>query len=93
MAQEHISHDSPFPTILGMGGRERIIDFLNRHGGAAPDVEHDLMRFGGEAGWSEVHAADGYRLRCDWSAFGDEQKMRFTELAPNGAGAAAQDPP
>ncbi len=37
----------------------RIVDFLNRHGGAAPDAAHAADRFAGESGWLEVHSADG----------------------------------
>jgi hypothetical protein len=32
--------------------------------------------------WSEVHAADGYPLRCEWSALGTERQMRSIEIAP-----------
>jgi hypothetical protein len=86
MTREHISFKSPFPSVLSVDGEERIIDFLNRHGGAAPDVEHEGDRFPGVTGWSEVHAADGYRLHCEWSTFGSERCMNFVELAPAEAG-------
>ena len=33
-------------------------------------------------GWSEVYAADGYLLRCDWSKLGGRVAMTFTEVAP-----------
>ncbi len=29
----------------------------------------------------EVHAADGYRLRCEWSVIGSERRMSFVEIA------------
>ena len=81
MSTEHISYESPFPAVLSVDGKERIVEFLNRHGGAAPDAEHDAARSPTE-GWSEVHAADGYRLRCEWSTLGSERYMNFTEIAP-----------
>jgi hypothetical protein len=34
-------------------------------------------------GWSEVYAADGYRLRCDWSRMGSREEMKFSEIAPD----------
>ncbi len=45
---------------------------------------HEGDYFKGESGWSSVHAADGYRLRCEWSAEGSSRHMSFTELAPVG---------
>jgi len=86
MTTEHIHFESPFPSVVDVDGKHRITDFLVRHGGAAPDVEHEADRFAGESGWSEVHAADGYRLRCEWWAFGsEEQQMSFVEIAPDPA--------
>ena len=82
MTTEHISFESPFPAVLAVDGRDRIVDFLNRHGGAAPDAEHEGDSVPGDSGWSEVHAADGYRLRCEWSVLGSERHMNFVELAP-----------
>ena len=83
MTTEHISHASPFPSGVDADGRERIASFLKRHGGAATDAEHEGDRFAGESGWSEVHAADGFRLRCEWSVFGSEERqMSFVEIAP-----------
>jgi hypothetical protein len=82
VTNERISFTSPFPTVLSIDGSERIQEFLARHGGAAPDVEHEGDRSEGAAGWSEVHAADGYRLHCEWSALGSERIMHFFEIAP-----------
>jgi hypothetical protein len=90
MTREHISYESPFPSVLTVDGRDRIVEFLNRHGGAAPDAEHEADRVRGESGWSEVHAADGYRLRCEWSAIGSERRMNFIEIGP-GPGFAVED--
>jgi hypothetical protein len=92
MRTEHISFDSPFPSVLGLDGKQRIVDFLARHGGPAPDVEHEADRLVGESGWSEVHAADGYRLRCEWSVFGtEERQMSFVEIAPGPVDADGAD--
>jgi hypothetical protein len=82
MNTEHISFESPFPSVMSVDGKDRIADFLNRHGGAAPDAEHEADRVPGTSGWSEVHAADGYRLRCEWSALGSERRMNFVEIGP-----------
>ena len=90
MTSEHISYESPFPTVLAVDGRERVIDFLNRHGGAAPDAEHEAEANRGLSGWSEVHAVDGYRLRCEWSVLGSERRLNFVEIAP---GCAVIDTP
>ena len=82
MTKEHISFSSPVPSVVSIDGPERIRDFLARHGGAASDVEHEGDRDEQTAGWSEVHAADGYRLRCEWSELGTERHMSFVEIAP-----------
>lgn len=82
MTSVHVSFESPFPSVLAVDGRDRVVEFLNRHGGAAPYVEREAERIPGTSGWSEVYAADGYRLRCEWSALGSEQKMSFIEIAP-----------
>jgi hypothetical protein len=33
-------------------------------------------------GWSEYYAADGYRLRCEWSREGSREEMKYFEIAP-----------
>jgi hypothetical protein len=71
---------------------ERIEDFLMRHGGAGP---RDMRRGSGESGlrgWSEVYAADGYTLRCDWSRVGGREEMSFSELPPGGPASGAPQP-
>jgi hypothetical protein len=62
--------------------RERIRDFLDRHGGpaAVPSVNDTAAE--GSSGWSEVYAADGFKLRCDWSEMGDRTEMQFVEIPP-----------
>lgn len=44
----------------------------------------------GTGGWYEILAADGYRLRCDWSRFGSHQELRFSEIAPDTGGGPDQ---
>lgn len=83
MTNEHISFGSPFPSVLSIDGKDRVREFLARHGGVASDVEHEGDQFEGTSGWSEVHAADGYRLRCEWSLLGSGRHMSFVELAPS----------
>ncbi len=82
MTEELISRLSPFPSVMFVDGKARILDFLSRHGGPAPDMEHEGQQHPGESGWSEVHAADGYRLRCEWSVLGAERHMSFVEVSP-----------
>ena len=82
MTTEHISFSSPIPSVVSIDGKDRILDFLARHGGAAADMEHEGDGIAGASGWSEVHAADGYRLRCEWSALGAGRHMSFVEIAP-----------
>jgi hypothetical protein len=82
MTNEHISSDAPFPSVLSIDGKERVRDFLTRHGGVAPDAEHEGEQFEGTSGWSEVRAADGYRLRCEWTLRGSERNMSFVEISP-----------
>jgi hypothetical protein len=60
---------------------DRIKDFLARHGGAGKQSNRGESG-GGTQGWYEVYATDGYRLRCEWSRMGDEEKMAFSEIAP-----------
>jgi len=82
MTNEQISFTSPFPSAMSVDGSGRVREFLARHGGAAPDVEREGDWFEGTSGWSEVHAADGYRLRCEWSVLGCERHMSIVEIAP-----------
>jgi hypothetical protein len=63
--------------------RDRIEDFLARHGGARGEAKRGQSG-GGTQGWTEVYAADGYTLRCDWSRFGSRDEMKYAEIAPAG---------
>jgi hypothetical protein len=62
-------------------GEDRVQDFLSRHGGASgrPTHRESVAELRGR--W-EISAADGYRLRCDWSRAGSRQEMQFSEIPP-----------
>jgi hypothetical protein len=61
--------------------QDRIQDFLNRHGGPGA-ARRQGADAADTAGWYEVYAADGYRLRCDWSRMGSREEMKFSEIGP-----------
>ncbi len=61
---------------------DRIEDFLNRHGGPGPRGPRQGERAGGSEGWSEIYAADGYTLRCDWSQMGSRLELKYSEKPP-----------
>ena len=63
-------------------GQDRIDDFLMRHGGAGQVPTRRETHNSGLAGLSEVHAADGYTLLCEWSASGSSQELKFSEIPP-----------
>lgn len=61
---------------------ERIEDFLTRHGGPGPRTTRSGEITPEIQGWSEVYAADGYTLRCEWSRFGSKEDMKYSEIPP-----------
>jgi hypothetical protein len=65
---------------------DRIRDFFARHGGPAARPGNAAETVPGLSGWSEVYAADGYTLRCDWSRSGSLNRMQFNENAPERSG-------
>jgi hypothetical protein len=71
------------PTVHSSDGGERVTQFLSHHGGPATIGEREGESEHGTRGWSEVYAADGYALRCEWSRIGEKIEMRFTEIPPN----------
>jgi hypothetical protein len=71
------------PAVTSVDGADRIADFLSRHGGPANREEREGDMAEHTQGWSEVYAADGYRLRCDWSRAGSMTKMSFREIPPS----------
>lgn len=73
--------------------QDRIEEFLARHGGAGEAPRRSDKDSPGDQGWSEVYAADGYTLRCEWSQMGSRKEMKYFELAPrSGAGGKRQFP-
>jgi hypothetical protein len=60
-------------------GAERIRDFLARHGGPGKLATREETAPSGLQGWSEVYAADGHVLRCEWSRVGSREEMSFSE--------------
>lgn len=62
---------------------ERIEEFLARHGGPGATPKREGRNASGIGGWYEVPAADGYRLRCEWSRMGSREELKFSEVAPD----------
>ena len=88
-------HEKTFktwPKVLSVDGRVRIDAFLQHHGGPAMREEFEGDSQEHSKGWSEVHAADGYTLRCDWSSMGEEIYMDFLELPPVASAACPEKP-
>ena len=61
---------------------DRIRDFWDRHGGPGSHQSQAGDTVHGVSGWSEVYAADGYTLRCEWAQVGDRHSMKFVETPP-----------
>jgi hypothetical protein len=61
---------------------DRIQDFYSRHGGPGRRPPGEGETAPGIQGWSEVYAADGHAMRCEWSRFGSHEDMKFSEIAP-----------
>jgi hypothetical protein len=51
-------------------------------GGAGSTPARRGESTGGLAGWSEIVAADGHVLRCDWSRQGTRSEMSYEERPP-----------
>ena len=63
-------------------GEDRIRDFFARHGGPGAAPRREETSGAGHRGWYEVAAADGYRLRCEWSRAGGRHELKYFEIAP-----------
>ena len=70
------------PEVNSSDGDYRVAQFLARHGGPAANAEREEQDAAGTRGWSEVYAADGYALRCEWSRIGTRTELQFLEVAP-----------
>jgi len=71
-----------FPTVLSVDGKRRVEDFLAQHGGRGARPEAQSEAANASRGWSEIYAADGHVLRCDWTLDGTTTHMRFSEIDP-----------
>jgi hypothetical protein len=74
--------DASFGEDASPDSQDRIREFLARHGGPSAQPNRKEITQSGVSGWSEVYAADGYRLRCDWSRMGSREEMKFSEISP-----------
>jgi hypothetical protein len=60
---------------------DRIEDFFSRHGGPGRRPSRTGVE-PADCGWSEVYAADGHILRCEWRRSGTRKEFTYTELSP-----------
>ncbi len=70
------------PEVNSSDGDYRVEQFLARHGGAAALAEREDQDPAGTRGWSEIYAADGYALRCEWNRIGAKTELQFSEVPP-----------
>jgi hypothetical protein len=73
---------NPLPQAIAPDSEDRIADFFDRHGGRG--LVHARADDAGlhTRGWWEVYAADGHKLRCEWSTDGTRTQMNFAEIPP-----------
>ncbi len=64
---------------------DRIRDFLARHGGASSRPARHEIHQGGISGLTEIYAADGYTLCCNWRRSGTLAEMSVDEMPPSAA--------
>lgn len=77
------------PGDVSPDSEDRIKDFLARHGGPESGAaRREQVDPAGLKGWYEVYAADGYRLRCEWSRMGSREELQFREIRPHTNGAS-----
>ncbi len=85
LVQQDKSGDEPEdapPGDVSPDSRDRIEDFISRHGGTGAP-RRQAIDPAGYRGWYEIYAADGYRLRCDWSRMGGREELKFAEIGPD----------
>jgi hypothetical protein len=73
---------STLPKDVSPDTADRIEDFLARHGGQSSKPPRSEETAPEIQGWSEIYAADGYTLRCEWQRFGTHEEMKYSEIAP-----------
>jgi hypothetical protein len=71
-----------WPEKISLDHRDRVAEFLVRHGGSMDIANRSGQFESGCSGWSETYAADGYVLRVEWSRFELRGAMRAFELPP-----------
>jgi hypothetical protein len=76
-------HEMTLPEVSTSDGEVRVAEFFARHGGPATRREREGDMQQHTRGWSEVYAADGHRLRCEWSRIGGRIEMSFAEIPPD----------
>jgi hypothetical protein len=92
--QQDKSGDAPDeapPGDASPDSQDRIRDFLGRHGGPGLP-RRQATDPGGDRGWYEIYAGDGYRLRCDWSRMGGREELKFSEIGPQPSQGASDNP-
>lgn len=72
------------PRQFSVDHEDRVVDFMNRHGGPARAECRQGQMDAGSRGWLEIYAADGYALRAEWSRNEMRATMRVSELRPLG---------
>jgi hypothetical protein len=72
----------PADGDISPDSEDRIRDFFARHGGAGSIPRREAKVPSGNGGWYEVYAADGYRMRCEWSRTGSREELKYSEIAP-----------
>jgi hypothetical protein len=56
--------------------------FFDRHGGPGAAEVREGESEAGRRGWTEVDAADGYKLRCDWFRVDNQEQLTWSEIPP-----------
>jgi hypothetical protein len=82
--------DAP-PGDVSSDSEDRIRDFLDRHKGPGSPRREETDP-AGYRGWYEIYAADGYRLRCEWSRMGSREELKFSEIGPQKSEGASGNP-
>ncbi len=81
--------DGAPPGDASPDSQDRIRDFMSRHGGPGSARREGSS---GYRGWYEIYAADGYRLRCDWSRTGGREELKYSEIGPQQTEGASDNP-
>jgi hypothetical protein len=77
-----MTNQSVVPGVITPDDEARIADFFSRHGGPGLIQQREGNTELHTRGWWEVYAADGHKLRCEWSKAGTKTQMNFSEITP-----------